>query len=85
MNNSKIIMKKVLHMKPPEPLVIKIVQDSQSIWHIEDSKGHIWHEGVTVSNEHDAREVLTRYMTSFMPWQNWEFQVVSLKGNKKNI
>lgn len=69
--------------KKPEPLIIKIVQDSQSIWHIEDNKGHIWHEGVTISNSHEAREMLIRYMSSFFVWSNWEFEVVPLKRRKR--
>lgn len=65
--------------------ILKIVQDYEARWHIENTKGNIILDSITIGNAVEAEKFLKNYVSSYFPWADWTCIVVPLKKGPKNV
>lgn len=64
-----------------QPPTILMVQVMPSMWQIVSQKGHIIQKSIIASSVSEATEYVAKYASSF---NDWTFEVVLLKDNKRS-
>ena len=58
---------------------VQMVQTSRNRWKLLAPKGHVMVDDIVLSNIHEAKEFVDKYISSFT---GWSYDVIPMKGEK---